>query len=101
MHPAALLLLLLLLPAFAAARSHQLFHIAVVIAAYIHYRAVLLLLEWRDASGGCALPVTGSVQQLLQELQQQGASLLHVDAAWIREQMRQYAQQHFGFSLAL
>jgi len=34
--------------------SHQLWHTAVVLAAYVHYRAVLVLLEWRDASGGCA-----------------------------------------------
>lgn len=33
--------------------SHQLFHVAVVIAAYIHFQAVLLLVEWRDLSGGC------------------------------------------------
>lgn len=36
--------------------SHQLWHTAVVLAAYVHYRAVLVLLEWRDASGGCAAP---------------------------------------------
>ena len=38
-----------------AFHSHQLFHVAVVIAALIHYKAVRILLAWRDASGGCAL----------------------------------------------
>lgn len=33
--------------------SHQLFHVAVVIAAVIHYKATLVLLHWRDESGGC------------------------------------------------
>eukprot|EP00891_Asterochloris_glomerata_P007907 jgi/Astpho2/7907/e_gw1.00118.28.1_t len=37
-----------------ALNSHQLFHVAVVVAACIHYRAVRVLLAWRDANGGCA-----------------------------------------------
>lgn len=32
--------------------------VCVVVAAYIHWRAVRLMLEWRDASGGCAAPIT-------------------------------------------
>ena len=37
-----------------ALNSHQLFHVAVGVAACIHYRAVRVLLAWRDANGGCA-----------------------------------------------
>jgi len=33
--------------------SHQCFHVLVVIAAYVHFQAVLQLLEWRHATGGC------------------------------------------------
>jgi len=36
-----------------AFHSHQLFHICVVIAAMIHYKASHGLLQWRDATGGC------------------------------------------------
>ncbi len=38
-----------------ALHSHQLFHVAVVVAACIHYKATLLLLRWRDLTGGCLL----------------------------------------------
>lgn len=34
--------------------GHQIFHVLIVVAAFVHYRAVMLLLHWRDASGGCA-----------------------------------------------
>ncbi|GLJ29226.1 hypothetical protein SUGI_0576510 [Cryptomeria japonica] len=34
-----------------AGNSHQLFHVLVVIAAYTHYRAGLIYLQWRDAKG--------------------------------------------------
>ena len=33
--------------------SHNLFHAAVVIAALIHYKSVMLLLHWRDSTGTC------------------------------------------------
>jgi len=33
--------------------SHQLFHLCIVVAAAIHYKAVMQLLAWRDACGGC------------------------------------------------
>lgn len=33
-----------------AFHSHQLFHVAVVLAAAVHYKAVLILLRWRDAT---------------------------------------------------
>ncbi|KAG7672276.1 hypothetical protein Ndes2526B_g06732 [Nannochloris sp. 'desiccata'] len=36
-----------------AFHSHQLFHVCVVIAAVIHYKASHGLLRWRDATGGC------------------------------------------------
>ena len=32
--------------------SHQLFHVCVVVAAAIHYKAIFQLLAWRDATGG-------------------------------------------------
>lgn len=35
--------------------SHQLFHVMVVVAACIHYRAVRILLHWRESTGGCGL----------------------------------------------
>ena len=35
----------------------QLFHVAVVVAACVHYKAVRVLLAWRDASGGCLPPL--------------------------------------------
>lgn len=42
-----------------AFHSHQLFHIAVVVAACVHYKATQVLVAWRDATGGCpALPPT-------------------------------------------
>lgn len=41
--------------------SHQLFHVAVVVGAYLHYLGVLELLRWRDASGGCALQLTSGM----------------------------------------
>lgn len=42
--------------------SHQLFHVAVVVGAYVHYLGVLELLRWRDASGGCALQISSGVE---------------------------------------
>lgn len=31
--------------------SHQLWHAAVVLAAWVHYLAIMILLQWRDAAG--------------------------------------------------
>jgi hypothetical protein len=31
--------------------SHQLWHLAVVLAAWVHYLAIMILLHWRDAAG--------------------------------------------------
>jgi adiponectin receptor len=71
--------------------SHQLWHLAVVIAAYIHYQAVLVLLEWRDASGGCAAPglVNGPVARVFEELQQKGAEVVGIEQVY----------QHLGMQL--
>lgn len=33
--------------------SHQIFHLLIVLAALVHYKAVSELLAWRDAVGGC------------------------------------------------
>lgn len=54
----------------------------VVLGAYVHYRAALMLLEWRDASGGCAVPVTQPLDSMLEELAAHGHDLLHVDQVW-------------------
>lgn len=35
----------------------QLFHLCVVVAACVHYKAVRVLLAWRDATGGCLPPL--------------------------------------------
>lgn len=37
--------------------SPQLFHLCVVVAACVHYKAVRVLLAWRDATGGCLPPL--------------------------------------------
>jgi hypothetical protein len=49
-------------------------HAAVVLAAWVHYCAVLVLLAWRDASGGCAVPasVNGPVAKVLGALHDAG-----------------------------
>lgn len=36
-----------------AFHSHQLFHIAVVVAAMVHYKACGLMVQWRDSTGVC------------------------------------------------
>ncbi|GMH44388.1 hypothetical protein BSKO_12340 [Bryopsis sp. KO-2023] len=33
--------------------SHQLFHLTVVVAAFLHFRATMILLDWRESTGGC------------------------------------------------
>jgi len=35
--------------------SHQIFHTFVVIAAWIHFQAVMHLMEWRESTNGCPL----------------------------------------------
>eukprot|EP01023_Acetabularia_acetabulum_P042490 TRINITY_DN4204_c0_g1_i4.p2 TRINITY_DN4204_c0_g1~~TRINITY_DN4204_c0_g1_i4.p2 ORF type:complete len:167 (-),score=22.02 TRINITY_DN4204_c0_g1_i4:145-645(-) len=51
--------------------SHQIFHVFVVLGACIHFKAGMLMMQWRDASGGCAFPVTsGPVEMVLEELRQ-------------------------------
>lgn len=63
-----------------AGHSHQLWHAAVVLAAWIHYQAVIILLQWRDASGGCAVPgqVNGPVDVVFGQMQQMGVSPLEI-----------------------
>lgn len=34
-----------------AGHSHQLWHTAVVLGAWVHYLAMMILLQWRDAAG--------------------------------------------------
>eukprot|EP00884_Botryococcus_braunii_P007416 jgi/Botrbrau1/16676/Bobra.0068s0092.1 len=38
--------------------SHQLFHICVIAAAFVHYKGIRLMLDWRDSVGGCDVTVT-------------------------------------------
>ena len=57
-------------------------HLAVfvVLGAYLHWRAALLLLEWRDASGGCAVPVmNGPLSRVMEDLSARGHDLMHID----------------------
>jgi adiponectin receptor len=81
--------------------SHQLWHTAVVLAAYVHYRAVLVLLEWRDASGGCAaadLLGSGPPARLRAEFSAQGlAPVGSADEVWGELSARlaaRYAEAH-------
>mmetsp|Transcript_15130 Transcript_15130/g.32811 ORF Transcript_15130/g.32811 Transcript_15130/m.32811 type:complete len:509 (+) Transcript_15130:114-1640(+) len=77
--------------------SHQIFHVAVVAAAVIHYRSVMLMLEWRDASGGCAVPVTsGPVSYVLQEMRDLGHDLLSIDEVWSK--LKLYAHEMVGLA---
>jgi hypothetical protein len=49
-----------------AGHSHQLWHAAVVLAAWVHYLAIMILLQWRDAAGALAPSVfTTSTQSAL------------------------------------
>ena len=70
--------------------------IAVVAGALIHYRAVMLLLEWRNASGGCAVPVTaGHVPGVLQQMRELGHALFGIDEVW--HKLRAFVHDHhFG-----
>jgi predicted membrane channel-forming protein YqfA (hemolysin III family) len=49
--------------------SHQLFHVCVVVAAAIHYKAIFQLLAWRDATGGAGGCLKGSCQTVLPLMQ--------------------------------
>jgi adiponectin receptor len=64
--------------------SHQIFHVAVVTGALVHLAAIMVLLEWRDASGGCALPrgLSGPLGDALQEFKEQGRELLSIEQVW-------------------
>ncbi|KAG2496970.1 hypothetical protein HYH03_004976 [Edaphochlamys debaryana] len=84
--------------------GHQIFHILIVAAAFVHYKAILLLLHWRDASGGCAAPGLGSravsegiERALLHGLDGEGTcgnDPLAIDQVWA--QLRQYAVDYLG-----
>jgi hypothetical protein len=73
--------------------------IAVVAGALIHYKSCMLLLEWRDASGGCAVPVTaGPVSRVLQQMQDLGHDLHSIEEVWSKLQM--YIHEHFASGTA-
>eukprot|EP00798_Chlamydomonas_sp_ICE-L_P017428 gene17428-23729_t len=75
--------------------SHQIFHVAVVAACILHYNSVAVMLEWRDASGGCAVPVmSGWAPQVIQEMEDRGHSLLSIDQVW--EYLKQYASEYLA-----
>lgn len=63
-----------------AGHSHQLWHAAVVLAAWVHYLAMMILLQWRDASGGCAVPsqINGPVEEVFGQMQQMGKAPLAI-----------------------
>jgi adiponectin receptor len=74
-----------------AGHSHQLWHAAVVLAAWVHYLAIMVLLQWRDASGGCAAGGTGvhgPVHEVLGQMQQAGQAPLAI------EQLPDFVQQY-------
>ncbi|KIY92811.1 Adiponectin receptor protein 2 [Monoraphidium neglectum] len=64
--------------------SHQLWHVAVVLAALVHYKAILVLLQWRDASGGCAAHLPAHVPTVLATLRAGGggAEALGIEQVW-------------------
>lgn len=78
-----------------AFHSHQIFHVAVVAAAMVHYSAVLLLLEWRDASGGCAAPITaGPVSQVIESMKENGHAILGMEQ--VLDTMRNSMFEYLG-----
>lgn len=67
--------------------------VAVVAGAYMHWLAVLLLLEWRDASGGCAAPMfDGPAASASANMRLLGQDVMHFDQVWA--QLRAYAAEH-------
>ncbi|KAG2428951.1 hypothetical protein HXX76_011195 [Chlamydomonas incerta] len=70
--------------------GHQIFHILIVLAALAHYRAVMILLHWRDASGGCAAPVGAPL-----EAAAHGGA---IEQVW--ESLHQYALEYLGRHVA-
>ncbi len=80
--------------------SHQIFHVAVVTAALVHLYAIMVMVEWRDASGGCAVPrgLSGPLGDALQELREQGRELLSIEQVWdlLREQLHSRAGAAHG-----
>ena len=51
-----------------AFNSHQIFHCAVVLAALLHYWGMRILLNWRDTTGGCAVPFKVLMENQAQNL---------------------------------
>lgn len=81
--------------------SHQLWHVAVVAAALVHYRAILVLLQWRDASGGCAASLEAHVPSVLKAMEAAagggggggGGGALGIEQVWhnLSVQLHRYA----------
>ena len=72
--------------------SHQIWHICVVLAALIHWRSCMMMLEWRDASGGCAAPVTSSLSTLQTHMRDQGHDVFSAEEVWAR--LSHYVHEH-------
>jgi hypothetical protein len=72
--------------------SHQLWHITVVLAALVHYKAIMVLLQWRDASGGCAAKLASPLPTVLEAIQAGGAQPLAIDQVWqnLSAQLHEY-----------
>lgn len=69
-----------------------------VVGACIHYYSVRLMLEWRDASGGCAAPVTsGHVGSVLQQMRELGHDLFSIDEVW--GHLRHHVVQHVALGV--
>lgn len=67
--------------------SHQLWHAAVVLAAWVHFLAIMILLQWRDASGGCAAGGTGvhaPVHEVLGQMRRMGQAPLAIEQVYER-----------------
>lgn len=74
--------------------SHQIFHVAVVVAAIAHFYAVMVLLEWRDAAGACPADASpdGLMAHVLAELQHLAHELGAVEQVW--ESLKHQLQHH-------
>jgi len=70
--------------------SHQLFHLCVVGGAFCHYLAVLELLRWRDASGGCALELVD--RAMVRHAVQGGGDFVDVHAVleYLQRRLHEY-----------
>lgn len=72
--------------------SHQIFHIFVIVGCYLHYLSSVKLVQWRDASGGCALELTHS--HAVEHAVRGGDGLVDVESMLVAFQRRLGALWH-------